>query len=73
MAEEHGVETPGGHGAIHLPPPSYWPAVLALGIAVLLTGLIINLAIAIVGALITLLSTALWIRDARRELRELPE
>ena len=73
MAEEHAVEKPGAHDAIHLPPPSHWPATLALGIAVLLTGLITSLPIAIVGALITLLSVALWIRDARPELRELPE
>jgi len=31
------------HEAIHLPPPSIWPPMLALGIAFLLTGLVLNL------------------------------
>lgn len=73
MAEEHATEKSGGHEAIHLPPPSYWPATMALGIALLLTGLIINLVITIIGVLISILSLALWVRDARRELHELPE
>jgi hypothetical protein len=61
------------HGAFHLPPPSIWPAVLALGIALLLTGLILNLIVVIVGAIIVIAAIALWVRDARREFSELPE
>ncbi|TMD39382.1 MAG: hypothetical protein E6I88_12720 [Chloroflexi bacterium] len=61
------------HGAFHLPPPSIWPVVLAIGIALVLTGLILNLIIVAVGALLVVVSTALWVRDARREFRELPE
>jgi hypothetical protein len=61
------------HAGFHLPPPSIWPAVLALGIALLLTGLILNLVVVIVGAVITVLAVALWVRDARREFSELPE
>ena len=61
------------HQAFHLPPPSIWPATLALGIALLLTGLILNLVVVIVGAIITLAAIALWIRDARREFVELPD
>jgi hypothetical protein len=61
------------HEAFHLPPPSIWPAVLAVGIALLLTGLIINLVIVIVGAVVSVAATTLWIRDARREFSELPE
>ena len=55
------------HGAFHLPPPSIWPVVLAIGIALVLTGLILNLIIVAVGALLVVVSTALWVRDARRE------
>ena len=62
-----------GHGAFHLPPPSIWPAVLALGIAMLLVGLILNLVIVVVGAIVVIASIALWVRDARREFGELPE
>lgn len=62
-----------GHGAFHLPPPSIWPAVLAVGLAALLLGLVLNLVLLIIGTLITLAALALWVRDARREFAELPE
>ena len=60
------------HEAFHLPPPSIWPPLLAVGIALLLTGLIINLVVVIIGAVISLAATALWVRDARHEFSELP-
>jgi hypothetical protein len=62
-----------GHGDFHLPAPSIWPAVLALGIALLLTGLILNLVVVIIGAVIVVAAIALWVRDARREFADLPE
>jgi Cytochrome c oxidase subunit IV len=61
------------HDAIHLPPPSIWPAVLALGIAFLLTGLVLNVVLLIVGVVISVSATALWVRAARREFDALPE
>jgi hypothetical protein len=61
------------HDAIHLPPPSIWPPVLAVGIAFLLTGLVLNLVLLIVGVVISVAATALWVRDARREFEALPE
>jgi uncharacterized membrane protein len=61
------------HEAIHLPPPSIWPVVVAIAIALILTGLIINLVVVIAGAVIGIAGVALWIRDARHELQELPE
>jgi hypothetical protein len=61
------------HETIHLPPPSIWPPVLALGIAFLLTGLVLNLVLLIVGVVISVSATALWVRDARREFDALPE
>jgi len=61
------------HEAIHLPPPSIWPPMLALGIAFLLTGLVLNLVLLIVGVVISLTATALWLRAARREFGALPE
>jgi len=60
------------HEAFHLPPPSIWPPVLAVGIALLLTGLIINLVVVIIGAVVAVAATAFWVRDARREFTELP-
>jgi len=61
------------HEAFHLPPPSIWPVFVAVGIALILIGLILNLVIVIVGALIAVASVAMWVRDARREFSELPE
>ena len=60
------------HEAFHLPPPSIWPPVLAVGIALLLTGLIINLVVVLIGAVVSVTATAFWVRDARREFTELP-
>jgi hypothetical protein len=60
------------HEAFHLPPPSIWPAVLAVGIALLLTGLIINLVVVIIGAVLSLAAVAFWVRDARHEFSQLP-
>jgi hypothetical protein len=74
MAAQEPTEKPhASHEAIHLPPPSIWPLVLAVGIALLLLGLVLNLALLIVGVLITVGSLALWVRDARREFQDLPE
>lgn len=73
MAEPEHASPAESHEAIHLPPPSIWPPMLALGIALLLTGLILNLVVVIVGVVIALAAVALWIRDARREFSELPE
>jgi hypothetical protein len=46
--------------------------VLAVGLALLLTGLIINLVVVIIGAVVAVAATAFWVRDARREFAELP-
>jgi hypothetical protein len=72
MTEPEQTSHGDGHQAIHLPPPSIWPPVLALGIALILTGLIVNMVALIAGAIIAVTATALWIRDARREYEELP-
>ncbi|TMD23105.1 MAG: hypothetical protein E6I99_08080 [Chloroflexi bacterium] len=73
MAEPEQQPHSESHEAFHLPPPSIWPPVLAVGVAVLLIGLILNLLISIAGAVIMVAAIALWVRDARREFAELPE
>lgn len=73
MSAQESEHQPGSHEGIHLPPPSIWPVVLAVGIAVLLLGLVLNLALLIVGVIVFVASLALWVRDARREFQELPE
>jgi Rieske Fe-S protein len=60
---QHDNDTP------HLPPPSVWPIGFAVGVACLLTGLVVSNVVAIVGALIALVFGILWIRDLTRSVR----
>lgn len=69
-ADEH--QGQGESHGFHLPPPSIWPAALALGITCLLTGLVISPVLLLLGVVITLISFILWVRDARREYHALP-
>jgi Rieske Fe-S protein len=61
------------HEEVHLPPPSLWPIGFAIGIVVLLVGLIIDpLLISSIGAVIAVVFGILWARDATAELRAEP-
>jgi Rieske Fe-S protein len=53
----------------HTPPPSLWPLGFAVGIAVVLTGLVVSPVAAVVGAVIALVFGFLWIRDVTRPVR----
>ena len=54
----------------HLPPPSLWPIGFAVGIACILTGLVVSPIVAVVGAVIAVVFAFLWIRDLTRPVRE---
>ena len=58
--------------AIHLPGPSYQPVVLAFGLTLAVTGVVIYIPMTVIGLIITLVTLYLWIRDTRREISELP-
>ena len=58
--------------AIHLPGPSYQPVVLAFGLTLAITGVVIFPAVSVIGIVIVLVTLYMWIRDTRRETRELP-
>jgi hypothetical protein len=73
MAEHESASPEGSHEAFHLPPPSIWPPVLALGIAFILTGLVITRVLLVVGIILSVVALVLWVRGARREFEELPE
>jgi quinol---cytochrome c reductase iron-sulfur subunit, bacillus type len=61
------------HEEAHLPPPTVWPIGFAIGIVVILVGLIINpLLISSIGAAIAIVFGILWARDATAELRGEP-
>ena len=58
------------HEETHLPPPTLWPIGFAIGVAVILAGLVINpLFISTIGAVIAIVFAILWARDATAELR----
>jgi Rieske Fe-S protein len=62
----HDNETP------HLPPPSLWPIGFAVGIACVLTGLVVSTVVAVVGAIIAVVFAFLWIRDLTKGVRTPP-
>jgi hypothetical protein len=75
MADEVRVAEDEAHEAgesIHLPGPSYQPVVLAFGLTLAITGVVIFPAMSVIGLVIVLVVLYMWIRDTRRETRELP-
>lgn len=75
MADEVRVSDPEAEEAgeaIHLPGPSYQPVVLAFGLALAITGVVLFPIVAVIGGVIALVALIGWIRDTRREISELP-
>jgi hypothetical protein len=46
--------------AIHLPGPSFWPLVVALGVTVAMAGLLIHVAMAALGVALVLVAIIAW-------------
>jgi quinol---cytochrome c reductase iron-sulfur subunit, bacillus type len=63
------VEPQRGDEHPHLPPPTLWPVGFAIGVAVLLLGLIVGWHIVILGAVLTVAFGFLWIRDLTAGVR----
>ena len=74
----HGPERDAGHGATvelppgwgrakpdHIPRPTYWPAVFAVGIGMLLWGVITSLIISAVGLALVVIALTGWIGELR--------
>jgi menaquinol-cytochrome c reductase iron-sulfur subunit len=53
----------------HLPSPTIWPFGFALGVALVLVGLIVSWPVAAIGAGVAVVFGFLWIREATREVR----
>jgi menaquinol-cytochrome c reductase iron-sulfur subunit len=66
------VDSHGGDGSPHLPGPSLWPVGFAVGIAVLLIGVILGWLIVAIGAVITAIFGFLWIREVTGDVRAAP-
>jgi hypothetical protein len=57
---------------VHLPEPSYLPAVVAFGVAIAIVGVIKSWIIVAIGVVILLVALTRWIRQTREEMSELP-
>ena len=57
---------------IHLPEPSFLPAVLALGVTIAIVGIVFNWVVVVIGGLIVVIALYRWIAQTRREMAELP-
>ena len=71
-AGEGGRQLPPPSEEIHLPEPSYLPALTALGITLGIVGIVLSWAIAAIGAVIAVVAIVRWIRQTREEIAELP-
>ncbi|MEA2408173.1 MAG: hypothetical protein QOE69_2292 [Thermoleophilaceae bacterium] len=67
---DSGADEPGE--AIHLPGPSYQPILLAFGLMLAVTGVVLYPPGAIIGLIICVIVLYRWIRDMRSEISELP-
>jgi menaquinol-cytochrome c reductase iron-sulfur subunit len=66
------VASHGGDGSPHLPAPTLWPVGFAVGIAVLLIGVILGWLIVAIGAVIAAIFGFLWIREITSDVRAAP-
>lgn len=58
---EHKTETE--HNAVHMPAPTVWPMVLALGLTLIITGMVTSAAVSALGLLLSLAATIGWFRE----------
>ena len=66
-------QTPPPGEEIHLPGPTLIPFMSAIGITLTVIGTTINWLFSIAGLIIFIVTTAIWIRDTRRDVSQLPE
>jgi len=52
---------------VHVPPPTYWPMVLALGVAVFFWGFMTMLLVNMIGLGLIVISLVGWIGEIRHE------
>ncbi len=67
-----GPEAPPAGESIHLPGPSYLPIVTAVGLTIVVVGVVQSLILVAIGLLITLFAVVRWIRETRSDIGELP-
>ena len=57
----------------HLAAPSFWPFMVAVGVAMSLVGILIKPFVVAAGVIILALGAGLWVRDSMREFRSLSD
>jgi hypothetical protein len=57
---------------IHLPGPSILPLLTAVGVTLLLVGVTTFIELTVIGAILTIVCVARWIKDSAHEVDELP-
>ena len=62
-----------GSHSIHLPQPSFWPILASIGLLIGGYGLIFNIAVAVIGGAIAMVSTYAWSFEPVNEPVEQPE
>jgi hypothetical protein len=73
MADRDDIaEAPPAGEQIHLPNPSILPVLNAAGISLAIIGIPISLILVIPGLVLFLVTAAIWISHARRDMDELP-
>jgi hypothetical protein len=65
-------EVPPPGEPVHLPGPSYLPVLVALGVTIMVVGIVIAWYLVVIGGVIALVSVFRWIRETREEIGELP-
>jgi hypothetical protein len=74
MAERIQVseDVPAAGEAIHLPGPSYLPAIVAAGTTIAIVGVVLSWYVFAAGLAITLYAIARWIGQTRADIADLP-
>ena len=57
---------------VHMPEPSYLPVLVALGVTLMLVGVVLSWIVTIIGAIPFVVGVVLWIRDTRSDIAALP-
>ena len=66
------VEAPPAGEQIHMPSPSIIPVLNAAGLSTAIVGITISMTLVVAGLLLFFGTAIVWIRDARREMEDLP-
>lgn len=65
-------EIPPAGEEVHLPGPSILPLLTAVGVTLLLVGITTMIELTVIGGILAVVCIALWVKDTRREIDELP-